>query len=162
MPYSKDGKWLLDAGDYYMNEAGIDYKQLWNRVVKMQLDLLEMDKPKEFAAQYNEIQRIRRERMYPRISKDGMLFTLSNAFDNLENVGLSYIKEQYRTTPRLTFLIEIMNMIIDKVEDCYYNIDVDKHVYHDSYNYTYIDSLDYDFKQLGSPDSRFDKDVDSN
>jgi hypothetical protein len=161
MPYSKDGKWLLEAGDYYDIEAGIRYKELWNRVVKMQLDLLEIDKPKEFAAQWNEIQLIRR-RMTPFVSKDGMLFTLANAFDNIENVGYSYIKEQYRTTPRLTFLIEIMNMIIDKVEDCYYAIDGDKHVYYDSYNYSHIDNLDYDFKKLGSPDSQFDKDVDPN
>lgn len=163
MPYSKDGKWLLEAGNYYEQEAGIRYKELWNRVVRMQIDLLEIpkDKPKEFAMQWNEIQRLRR-RMTPFPSKDGMLFTLSNAFDNLDNVGLSYIRDQYKTTPHLTFLIEIMNMIIDKVEDCYYNLDPDKHVYHDSYNYSYIDSLDYDFKRLGSPNSRFDKDVDRN
>ena len=161
MPYSKDGAWLLQAGDYYEQEAGIDYKGLWNRVVKMQLDLLEIDKPKDFAAQWNEIQHLRR-RMTPFVSKDGMLFTLANAFDNIENVGFSYIKEQYRTTPRLTFLIEIMNLIIDKVEDCYYDIDTDKHVYYDSYDYTRIDKLDYDFKKLGSPDSTWDKDVDSN
>lgn len=161
MPYSKAGKWLLDAGNYYEQEADIRYKELWNRVVKMQLDLLEIDKAPEFAAQWNEIQRLRR-RMTPFLSKDGMLFTLSNAFDNMDNVGYSYIMEQYRTTPRLTFLMEIMNMIIDKVEDCYYNLDPDKHVYHDSYNYSFIDNLDYDFKKLGSPDSRFDKDVDTN
>jgi len=161
MPYSNDGKWLLDAGNYYEQESGIRYKELWNRVVKMQLDLLEIDKPSEFAAHWNEIQRIRR-RMTPFVSKDGMLFTLANAFDNIENVGFSYIKEQYRTTPRLTFLIEIMNMIIDKVEDCYYAIDTEKHVYYDSYNYNFIDKLDYDFKKLGSPHSQFDKDVDPN
>ncbi|HAN19624.1 MAG: hypothetical protein A2X13_14710 [Bacteroidetes bacterium GWC2_33_15] len=161
MPYSNEGKWLLDAGDYYEKEAGIRYKELWNRIVKMQLDLLEIEKPNEFAAQWNEIQRIRK-RMTPFVSKKGMLFTLANAFDNIDNVGMSYIREQYRTTPRLTFFIEIMNMIVDKVEDCYYNINLEKQVYHDSYNYSFIDSLDYNFKKLGSPDSRFDKDVESN
>ena len=158
MPYSKDGKWLLDAGDYYQQEAEIRYKEVWNRVVKMQLDLLEIEDSKEFALQWNEIQRLRKY-MSPFVSKNGMLFTLANAFDNLQNVGFSYIKEQYRTTPRLTFLIEIMNMILDKVQDCYYNIDTEKHVYYDSYNYSHIDSLDYDFKKLGSPNSQFDKDI---
>lgn len=158
MPLTSDGKWILEAGDYYKEEFNVDYKGLWNRVVKMQLDLLDLTDPYEFKKLWNEIVRVRK-RMIPQVSKDGMLFTLANAFDNIENVGLEYIKDQYRTTPRLIFLTEIMNMIIEKVEDCYYNL-TDQAIYFDKYNYSYIDSLDYDFKKLGSPDCRFDADLD--
>ena len=62
----------------------------------------------------------------------------------------------------LTFLIEIMNMVLDKVEDCYYNIDDKLQIYYDSYNESFIRNLaedtNYDFNKLGTPDSRFDSD----
>jgi hypothetical protein len=162
MPFSAEGKHILEDANYYEEEAGIPYADIWKRIVRMQLDLLEIEDPTEFRKLWNEISRIKREEFTPFVSKNGLLFTFSNAFDNIENVGLSYIKDQYHKLPRLTFLIEIMNMIIDKVEDCYYNIQEEKQIYYDSYDYTYIDSLDYDLQRLGSEDCRFDKDVKKN
>ncbi len=159
MPYTAEGKWILDAAKYYEEEAGIRLFDVWNRIVRMQIELLSIDKPNDFKAQWNEIARIRKQ-ITPFISKDGVLFTLANAFDNINNVGLSYIKEQYRTLPPLTFMIEIMNMVIDKVEDAYYQFDTEKHFYYDSYDYSYLDSLNYNFSKLGSPSSKFDGDCD--
>lgn len=159
MPYTASAQWLLHAGNYYEEEAGIRIFDIWNRIVNMQLDLIQIEDPGEFKNQWNEIVRVKKQ-IKPFVSKDGTLFTLSNAFDNLQNLGFSYIKDRFNKMTRLTFLIEIMNYILDKVEDCYYNINHELQVYYDSYNYSYIDTLDYDFKKLGSPDSRFDEDCD--
>lgn len=159
MPWSAEGKWLLDEGKYYETEAGIRIYDIWNRVCRMQMELLDIEQPEEFKKYWNEIERIRQQ-IRPFISKDGVLFTLANAFDNIRNVKLEYIKEQRRKLPPLIFAIEIMNMVVDKVEDCYYLLDATRHIYYDSYNYSHIDSLNYNFSKLGSPDSRFDGDVD--
>jgi hypothetical protein len=165
MPFAPEQKWLLDFGNYYMEEAGIRLFDTWNRIVKMQVDLLDITDHKEFAHQWNEIARVKKQ-ITPFVSKNGLLFTLSNAFDNLDNVGLSYIKREYNKLTRLIFMIEIMNWIPDKVEDCYYNIDPDRHVYYDAYDDSFIidlaENTRYDFNKLGSPDSRFDNDVDTN
>ena len=158
MPLTKE---ILMAGNYYEQEAGIRYLDEWNKIVKMYLDLLEIDDRSEKTLYYNEILRKRRQ-IIPFVSKDGVLFSLANVFDNIKNVGYDYIMDQYRTTPRLIFLTEVMNMVMDKVEDCYYAIDTDKHIYYNSYDYSRIDKLDYDFKKLGSPDSTWDSDTDSN
>jgi len=161
MPPTKAGRWLLDFGNYYEEEKGIRYFNVWNRVVKLQLELLEVTNPKDFKDLWNEIVRVRQE-ILPYVSSEGMLFTLSNAFDNIQNVGLSYIKREYQKQTKLTFLIEIMNMISDKVEDCYYNIDEKLQIYYDSYNESFIRDLaensNWDFQKLGTPDSRFDSD----
>lgn len=159
MPYTAEGKWLLDEGKYYETEAGIRIFDIWNRVCRMQVELLDITNPDEFKKYWKEIARVKQQ-MNPFVSKDGVLFTLANAFDNIHNVKLSYIREQRRKLPPLIFAIEIMNMVIDKVEDCYYLLEATKHIYYDSYNYSHIDSLHYDFGKLGSPDSRFDADVD--
>jgi len=165
MPFSAEQKWLLDFGNYYQEEAGIRLFETWNRIVKMQLDLLEITDPREFANHWNEIARVKKQ-ITPFVSKQGILFTLSNAFDNLDNVGLSYIKREYNKLTRLIFMIEIMNWIPDKVEDCYYNLDPDRHVYYDAYEEGYLRDLaentNYDFKRLSIPVSQMCSDVDHN
>lgn len=161
MPFSITGKWLLDYAEYYEDERGIRLFEEWNRIVRMQMDLLTITEPNEFKFQWNEIQR-RRKKILPFTSKDGVFFELGNCFDNLRNVGLDYVRREQKKMTHLNFLIEIMNMVMDKVEGCYYNLNEEKQVYYDCYDYSYIDNLDFDFKKLGSPDSRFDGDCVSN
>lgn len=166
MPYTAKQKWLLDFGNYYEEEADIQLTATWNRIVKMQLQLIDAAKESDkklFRDIWNEVVRLRRK-ILPFVSKDGILFTLANAFDNLDNIGLSYILREHDKQTLLTFLIEIMNLILDKVEDCYYHIDDQVHVYYnamnDSFIRDYAENTDWDFQKLGSPDSRFDLDCD--
>jgi hypothetical protein len=161
MPFSEDQRWLLDYGNYYEEEAGIRIFDIWNNVVKMQLQLLDITDVNHFQQLWNEILELRKK-IAPFVSQDGTLFTLSNAFDNIQNVGLSYIKREREKQTELTFLIEIMNMVLEQVEDCYYNLDNERHVYYESYDddflRKYAEENNYNWKKLGSPDCRFDAD----
>jgi len=152
MPITQNARWILEKGEYYIQEYGIDYFGLWRQVVKMQIELLDITDEKEFVRQWNEIQRVRRL-MRPLLSKDGKtLFTLSNAFDNYKNVGLSYIKEQQKRLPEMIFLIEIMNMVLSMNDNCFYAINEDKHFYYDSYDddltNEFAISTNFDFAKL--------------
>ena len=164
MPFLSSQKWLLTAADYYEKEAGIQLFSVWNRIIKLQLQLIEAKKEENtrlFKDVWNETIRLRRQ-ILPFTSKDGTLFTLANAFDNIDNVGLSYIVREYEKQTLLTFMIEIMNMIIDKVEDCYYHIDDTKHVYYNTVNDSFLkdhaQNIGWDMDKLAAPDSRFDLD----
>lgn len=166
MPFLGSQKWLLSYADYYDQEAGIQLFSIWNRIVKLQLQLIDAKKeenPKLFKDVWNETIRLKKQ-ILPFVSKDGLLFTLANAFDNLDNVGLDYIIREYEKQTRLTFLVEIMNAVLDKVEDCYYNIDDQKHIYYNASNDSYIRDLaensSWDMNKLSVPDSRFDLDCD--
>lgn len=166
MPYSQDQRWLLDYGKYYEEEAGILLFDIWNRIVKMQLQLIEARKANDsrlFKDIWNEVVRLKRQ-ITPFVSKDGVLFTLANAFDNIENLGLSYIMREYEKQSMLIFMIELLNWIVDKVEDCYYHLDPQKHVYYDAYNDDFIrgvaENTNWDATSLESPDCRFDLDCD--
>jgi len=168
MPYSQEQRWLLDYAKYYEDEAGIQLFDIWNRIVKFQIELIELylnRHLKDFKDLWNEIVRLR-AKIAPFVSKDGILFTLANAFDNITNLGMKYIAREYKKQTLLTFLIEILNWVIDKVEDCYYQLDPAKHIYYNATNDSFIQSFaektDYDFKKLGKPDSRFDLDCDPN
>ena len=166
MPFLPEQKWLLDFASYYEEEAGIRIFEVWNRIVKLQLDLISAYKTEDrklFTAIWNEIHRLKKK-IAPFTSKSGLLFTLANAFDNIENLGMSYIVREYDKQALLTFMIEILNWIIDRVEDCYYPIDNARHIYYDAENdgfiRTYAEKTGYDFDKLGSRDSRFDLDCD--
>lgn len=168
MPYSREQMWLLKYGDYYMQEAGIPIFDIWNRIVKLQLQMIEAVRAGDkrlFKDIWNETVRLKQQ-IAPFVSKDGILFTLANAFDNIQNLGMSYIVREYEKQSLLTFMIEILNWIIDKVEDCYYPLDSQKHIYYDAYNDDFIrgvaENSNWDADQLSSPDCRFDLDCDPN
>ncbi len=93
MPYSQDQKWLLNFGDYYMEEAGIMLFDIWNRIVKMQIQLIEAKTTNDtvlFKNIWNEIYRLKNQ-ITPFVSKSGVLFVLANAFDNLQNLGFAHL-----------------------------------------------------------------------
>ncbi len=116
---------------YYDAEKGVNLFSVWNRIVKMQIELLTLTDPHQFAELWNEIARLKK-RIEPFVSRGGLLFTCSNAFDNLENLGLSYVRREYQKQPYLTFLIEVMNYLFDKVENCFYAINEERQVYYAS------------------------------
>lgn len=133
MPYTREGRWIFKFASYYREKFGIEIMQVWNRIVHLQQQLLETDSPKQFAECWNDIEEIRKQ-MPPRISDDGTLFYVANAFDNIANIGLKYIKDQRDALTNLEFLIEILNLYIERVEDCFYNLDEQKHVYYTGYD----------------------------
>lgn len=161
MPATKKGRYLLDYAKYYEEEKGVPIFDVWNRIVKMQLELLTITGPKQFAELWNEISRVR-QKITPFISKDGVLFTLANVFDNLQNVGLSYLKREQKKLPPLIFLIEMMNYFFDKVEDCFYSINEDKQLYYTGLNDQKLIELahntNYDIEALSVQSSVYDND----
>lgn len=165
MPYTSEQKWLLEYAAYYEAEAGIRIFDIWNRIVKLQMNLIEATENKDvklFKDIWDETIRLR-HKIAPFVSKDGTLFTLGNAFDNVKNLGMTYIMNQYKVMDLLTFMIEIMNLYLDKVDNCYYSID-DRHVYYNATNDDYIrgvaDNENFDWEKLTDLDSRADLDCD--
>jgi hypothetical protein len=166
MPYVQEQMWLLKYADYYLEEAKIPLFDIWNRIVKLQLQLIEAYKIKDvslFKDIWNETIRLKTQ-ITPFISKDGILFTLANAFDNIQNLGMSYIVREYEKQDLLTFLVEILNWVIDQIEDCYYHLDSEIHIYYDAYNDDFIrgiaENTNWDITSLQNENSQFDLDCD--
>ena len=182
MPVNKEGRWVLEYADYYYSERGIRIFDIWNRVVMQQLELLKVvaaykaavangrtaeaaELVPEFRSGWNEIARLK-QKISPFVSKEGVLFTLSNAFDNLDMLGFDYLLKNQKNLPLLIFMTEIMNMYYDKVEDCFYSLQEKKHIY---YNYHDNDrivgaaqNVDYNIDDGMFESSIYDRDCDSN
>ena len=166
MPYTHDQKWLLNYGNYYKEEAGIQIFDIWNRIVKLQIQLIQAYKDKDnrlFKDIWNETVRLKKK-IAPFVSKDGILFTLANAFDNIQNLGMSYIVREFDKQNLLTFMVEILNWIIDQIEDCYYSLDPQQHIYYDAYNDDFIRGIaedsNWDIGKLENENCQFDLDCD--
>ncbi len=118
----------------------------------------------EFRQQWNEIIRLKRQ-IAPFVSKSGILFTLSNAYDNLDMLGFDYLLKNQKQLPSLIFMTEIMNLYYDRVEDCFYNIQESKHVYYNFYDEDrlrgFTSQSGFDFADADFRSSIYDKDCDS-
>lgn len=166
MPYTAQQKWLLEPAEYYERERGIPLFQRWNRMVSVQMQLIDayINKDKAlFRDLWNEASRMRRE-LTPFVSRDSTLFILGSVFDNIENLGMSYIVNQYKVMDKLSFMVEILNYVLDKVDHCYYKLE-DRHLYYNAYNDSYVrdfaENAGYDWESLRSVhDSRIDLDCD--
>lgn len=168
MPYTPDQKWLLEPAQYYEEERGIRLFDVWNKIVRLQMQLIDAAIAKDsklYKELWNETIRLRRT-ITPFVSSKGVLFILGSIFDNIANVGMSYITNMYRLMDKLTFMIEILNYYIEKIDSCYYQID-ERHVYYNATNDSFIrdfaEDNDYDWKKLAdNSDSRRDLDCEPN
>ncbi len=167
MGYLPEHKWLTEPAKYYEDEAGIRIFEIWNKIVNLQLQLIKakLNNDEIQAIElWKETIRLKRQ-ITPFVSKDGILFMLSNAFDNIHNIGFSYITKMFQVMDLVTFMIEILNFYIDKVTDCYYSID-DRHVYYKADNDDYIrgmaDDNNFDWDALQKRNSLYDADCDPN
>lgn len=166
MPYTAQQKWLLAPADYYEKERGIPLFQKWNRMVQVQMQMIEAYIAHDkllFCDLWNETVRMRRE-ITPFVSKDSTLFLLGSVFDNIENLGMSYIVNQYRVMDKLSFMVEILNFVLDRVDHCYYKLD-DRHLYYnatnDSFLRNFAEDHSYNWHDLAAiKDSRADLDCD--
>lgn len=182
MPINKEGRWILEYGDYYHKERGIRLFDVWNRIVMQQVEMLKVvaqykvakangrnsevaELVPEFTRQWNEVSRLKKQ-ISPFVSKEGVLFTLSNAFDNLDMLGFDYLLKNQRLLPLLIFMTEIMNLYYDKVEDCFYSLQERKHVYYNFYDNDKIigeaQRVDYDIDDGMFESSIYDRDCDTN
>lgn len=167
MPYTPEQKWLLEPAQYYEEERGIHLFDVWNKIVKLQMQLIDAKIANDaglFKEIWNETVRLRRT-ITPFVSTDGTLFILASIFDNIANVGMSYIINQYNIMDKLTFMIEILNYMVDKIDHCYYNLD-ERHRYYNATNDSFIrdfaENTEFDWKQLAATDSRMDADCNPN
>ncbi len=168
MPYTYEQKWLLEPAKYYEEERGIRLFDLWNKIVKLQMQLIDaklQNDAKLFRDIWNETVRLR-QMITPFVSRDGTLFMLGSIFDNLANVGMNYICNQYKVMDKLSFMVEILNYMIEKIDSCYYQLE-ERHVYYNATNDSFIrdfaEDSEYNWKKLEQEDdSRRDLDCNPN
>lgn len=143
MPIGREGKWILDKRE----QMDPDQIQL---ILAVQSKILTSTNPSEIHKLQKYLNELRRDSVY---------YSEFSSFENIHILGLDYIRQQKRILPPLVFKAAILGERIPQIEGGFYNMfDAEVHGYY-AYDYSYIDSLDYNFEKLSTPDCRHDADL---
>jgi hypothetical protein len=159
MPVGTSGRWILDKAKEC--DAGIvqEILNLKQMVYLLQSEMLKFQKSQrgKYQRDINLLENEIREKRF------GLLYYHeASTLANIHALGFDYIKQQLRDSSMFEFDTQILNKKPIKLEDGFYpDLDEEKHGYF-SYDYQYLDKLQYDFQKLNVNDCRRDADVDTN
>ncbi|OUJ68663.1 hypothetical protein [Hymenobacter crusticola] len=159
MPWGDQGRWLLDKSKYYEDE-GIDLVQRQNELIEAQVRFIDATSDEERLHIWREqvVKLMQDIRYFPSKAQKGTFYSEANALDNIQNLGLQYLKDQRQFMTDFTFMIEIMNRRPTTVDGGFYPmLNQAVHV-QECANDDYILGLEYNLKKLSTPDSRMDSD----
>jgi hypothetical protein len=72
---------------------------------------------------------------------EGVFYIESTAAENAAVGGQAYIDRMKEALPIMTFNVEILNMLVEQVPDCFYESFSEANLYSDSYAYDFADRL---------------------
>lgn len=93
---------------------------------------------------------------------ENYMYMEASAQVNKHILGERYFRDQRRALPELIYNIEIENQRPNSYINSFYPKLGEQHLYYDSYNYSFVDNLEYDIIRKGSFDSRCDEDCNPN
>lgn len=151
---------LFDHSEYY-KKSGFDIRTISDNRIDLQLEFMKAKSKKEKLEIWQGIDELNRLMKFEASTgKHKLLYTEFNTFDNIENLGLKYIQQQFDSMPLVLFLIEILNKRMTKVTDSFYAfLDRNTHGYKGKFDYSYLEGLDFlNMESTPSLDSRQDED----
>lgn len=166
MPFSDQGKWLLDYAQYYERD-GVDFGRVRDEMIRLQLEFVDARAVKTRLALYEEILALSAQLTFyanpkalkrgGKVTPRGLLYSEANIFDNLTNLGIAYLEEQRRELSDFTFLIEILNQRPRAVEAGFYPRLAARHA-QECPATDYVAGLEFNLARLKTHDSRMDGD----
>lgn len=158
MGYGPDFKWMLEAGDYYLEE-GFNFRAIREEIVKLQLELVDSKDKEEMKLLWNQIREQKKQLKWHK-SKEGVLYIEADIFDNLNAVGWQYLKQQRRALIDFVFMVEILNWFPEAIDGGYYAaLNRKDHGYQNKFNNDYIAGLELGSQTVVRSDCRMDADL---
>jgi hypothetical protein len=157
----------MPSGNSWLFEHSAEYEQklkpmlaMQDEVIDMQYEWLQLTDRKSKLELWQEIIDLQQQISWF-VGKKGEYYAEFNVFDNVENLGLRYIYDMYKDTPKELFMIEALNKRSSKTDNGFYpQLDRAKHCY-TKFNNSYLENLDFDFSKIKNLDSRQDGDCDT-
>lgn len=170
MPVSKEASWLLESSKYYhesknpkdtayYQQVGRSFRQIRNEIIDLELKFVQNKNTEYRLKLWDEIAALKRTLRFFK-SQEGILYSEADIFDNIQNVGIKFIEQQYRELTDFMFLTEILNKFFDTIEGGFYaHLDRYRHGYRDSFDNSYLGNEEYGSDALKSVDCRMDGDL---
>lgn len=164
MPITTDGNNIIKKSEYY-DEDGNDFTIIKNEIIRLQLEFLN-NKDEKIRMEIHRaiLDKEKKLKFYTcsRPSGDvnnGLYYSEATLWDNLNNVGLRWIEQQFREMIPELFLIEMLGKRNKKVVGGFYpTFNRDLHGYKGHSNNSLLESFDYDFVKIRNIKCEKDRD----
>lgn len=165
-PILPESKWILDSADYYRRD-GNSYEDYRHALSEIELKIIDSESEAEMQEYWQEAYTLKtnfrfyKDKQIIPITGDviSTYFCDADIFDNIENLGWRYIKQQRATMDDLMFKVEILNGLFTISEKCFYPDLCERHLY-DIQDYSSFDNLEYNFETAKSAGSTYDDSID--
>ena len=161
MPKNAANKWVLEKEKFVDREKMDMILKLSMYAHTLQYKLFEEKRPTIRKRLTRELNKINQTLNYAR--RDTVLVDYASTFDNIAALGIKPLKNYKRVLSDLDFRTSILNQRVTQADTRYYaQFDDEYHTYSDP-NYSYIDTLDLDYRNPGkNRDCRWDNDYNPN
>lgn len=159
MPTTKKGSWFLNYKEHCDNELietiqGIVF-EIWRIEEKCRTDIaLGKSIPAYLPGRIKSLNK--------KLNNLRSIATYYEEFSSIQNLlvlGDSYIRKMKRDLPPLVFQTSILCKRIGVLTDGFYSAMRESVHYYSSFNYSFLDSLDYNFSAIADAQCRQDKDL---
>ena len=162
MPVGSKGSWFLNYREKMNEELIACIETLVNREFQMKERVRALRAAGEEVPSYLKYHLRSNNRLLNQLRSVAVLYVEVSTIENLEVVGVNYIKDMKRDLPPLVFRTSILCQRIGILQDGFYNSMTERHKYHDANN-EYLASLGYgktekEYQKLLN--SQADRDVD--
>lgn len=145
MPVGTAGRWILKKEDEMDRKRLAAIITIQSKIYELQFPTPRQGRPSTVTAprQIAEYQKV-----LDLLRRGFVYYHEATALDNIDALGIDYIKEEMRSLSRFEFSTSILNQKPYKVEDGFYPfLDEEKHGYF-SYDYHLIEKIGYNFEKL--------------
>jgi hypothetical protein len=148
-PILPESQWLLEDADYY-RQGGYAYQEYRDSLTELLLNLVDSESEAEMQAYWQEVLTIKQNWKWYRDIKTipitnekiSTFFIDADVFDNIQNLGWKYVRQQRASMSDLAFKVEILNALFTISENGFYPDLTDRHLY-DINDYTLLDKYGY-------------------
>ncbi len=149
MPTNKSGSWVLEK-QKEMDPKLIDVIKLLQKEVSYLTS--KGTQPRRLRTLKATLLQLRRHATF---------YAEYNVFDNIEVLGLQFVRDMARDLPPLIFQTAILNKRIRKIPNGFYASLEEKIHYYASYDNAHLESLDYNLQKLQAESCLKDGDIES-
>jgi len=147
MPTSKAGQWIFEKEKEMDPELIRVIKLMQQEIAFLQVKKTNPKRLKKLKAEINAFR------------KHATFYAEYSVFDNIDVLGLDFVKDMARDLPPLIFQTAILNLKIRKIPNGFYaSLDANLH-YYTSYNNHQLEKYDYDLKQISQANCLKDGDL---
>jgi hypothetical protein len=128
MPTTPGAKWLIEK------EQQMDKEQI-RLILAVRVEMFKAYQAKNLK-KYNRL-----IKLWDELRSSAVLFSEASTLENIEVLGVGFIRRMKRTLPDLAFRTSILNQRITQIENGFYALlDEEEHCYNDV-NYNFVDNL---------------------